>query len=101
MVIVYYYDIRQYGENAVPIPNSSTADKLSYLHKELQEKVINLTLHTLVYNMIQVILCNQTLIDILHRSGKVRRYDEITKETAPTSVMGRIHLKKIAPEQVR
>lgn len=35
--IVWLY--RQYGENAVPIPNSSTADKLSYLHKELQEKV--------------------------------------------------------------
>jgi hypothetical protein len=31
--------LKHYGENAVPIPNSSTADKLSYLHKELQEKV--------------------------------------------------------------
>ena len=33
---------RLYGENAIPVPNSSAADRLSYLHKELQEKVRNI-----------------------------------------------------------
>ena len=45
-------------------------------------------------------LCNQALIEILHRSGKVRRYNEITGESAPAPPMGRIILKAVPPEQV-
>lgn len=41
MVIDLWPLCRLYGENAIPVPNSSAADRLSYLHKELQEKVMN------------------------------------------------------------
>jgi hypothetical protein len=76
--------LKHYGENAVPIPNSSTADKLSYLHKELQEKVV---------------LCNQTLIDILLRSGKVRRVEDIMVENTPQPVVGRVLLKNLQEDE--
>ena len=47
---------RQYGSNAIPVPNSSAADRLSYLHKELQEKVhcshnISAVTHSLTHSL--------------------------------------------------
>jgi hypothetical protein len=61
---------KKYGDQAIPVVNSTASKTLHILSQELCEKVV---------------LCNQTLHDILHKSGQVRSAEDLLRQkTAQT-----------------
>ena len=73
---------RQNGQNALPVINTATHDLLKKFSHDLKKQVGShhnkpIVVIDVVSLASQVVLCNQSLFDILVRSGKVQTADSL------------------------
>jgi hypothetical protein len=75
---------KKHGDEAVPVLNSTASKTLQHLSLELGEKVV---------------LCNQTLLDVLLKSGRVRSTEEVLKQKSSLA-RERVLLSSLAQDEV-
>ena len=95
---------RQNGQNALPLINTATNDLLRKFTHDLKKQVGShhnkpIAVIDLVSLASQVVLCNQSLLEILIRSGKVQTADSLLDQHK-VSQQVKIPLAKLSDDEV-